>query len=250
MRVQRWVVLALLLLSALFCGMLYLVGLDAPEGVEQRRTLGIARMATGLIVIWIWLCGGLMYLYRDRIRARVLALGLNWRLGFVLFCILLACLEEAVTVTMTNLAPLFGAEVGEAYITASTNYLDVILFHSVVVFIPYFIVLAWILGRWDFSPFAVFLSFGIVGTLAEAIFAGNPGVVTGFPMWAFVYGLMVWLPVYCLPRDRGARPVGWLGHMVLPFAIFGLAMPLIVPIVYAITVVLGHPGIHFDPVAG
>jgi hypothetical protein len=38
--------------------------------------------------------------------------------------------------------------------------------------------------------------------------------------------------------------------MVLPFAIFGLAMPLIVPIVYGITVVLGHPGIHFDPVAG
>jgi hypothetical protein len=69
-------------------------------------------------------------------------------------------------------------------------------------------------------------------------------------MWAFVYGLMVWLPVYCLPQDRGARPVGWLGHMVLPFAIFGLAMPLIVPIVYGITVVLGHPGIHFDPVAG
>ncbi len=250
MRAQRWIVLALLVLSALFCGMLYLVGLDAPEGVEQRRALGIARMASGLILIWIWTCGALMYWYRDRIRVLVLASGLNWRLGFVLFCTLLACLEEAVTVTMTNLAPLFGSRIGEAYITASTNYLDVILFHSAVVFIPYFIVLAWLLGRWNFSPFAVFVSFGIVGTVAEAIFAGNLSVLVGFPMWAFVYGLMVWLPTYCLPQGRGARPVGLVGHLVLPFAIFALAMPLIVPIVYVISVVLGHPAIDFAEVGG
>ena len=85
---QRWLVLALLVLSALFCGMLYLAGFAAPKGPEQRRALGIARMATGLVVIWIWACGGLIYWYRDRIRARVQALGLNWRLGFVLSCTL------------------------------------------------------------------------------------------------------------------------------------------------------------------
>ena len=151
---------------------------------------------------------------------------------------------------MTNLAPLFGSRIGEAYITASTNYLDVILFYSVVVFIPYFIVLAWILGRYAFGPFAVFLSFGIVGTAAEAIFAGNIGVLIGFPMWAFVYGLMVWLPVWCLPDGRGAKPVGVVAHLVLPFAMLGLAMPLIVPIVRVISVVLGHPGIDFAPVGG
>jgi len=245
---QRWGIVILLLLTALFCGMLHVVGYAAPDGVERRTALGIARMATGLIVIWIMVCGGLMYLYRGRVRAWVLGLGLNWRVNwrvtFVLFCILLACLEEAVTVTLTNLAPLFGSRIGEAYITASTNYLDVILFHSVVVFIPYFIVLAWILGSWAFSPFAVFLSFGVVGTAAEAIFAGNTGVLVGFPMWAFVYGLMVWLPVWCLPEGRGARPVGVVAHLLLPFGIFGLAMPMIVPMVYVITVVLEHPGIH------
>lgn len=250
MTAPRWTVVALLVLSALFCGMLHMAGYNAPEGLEQRRALGIARMATGLIVIWIWICGALMFVYRDRIKARVLALNLNWRVTFVLFCILLACLEEVVTVTMTNLAPLFGSRIGEAYITASTNYLDVILFHSVIVFIPYFIVLSWLLGRYAFSPFAVFLSFGIVGTVAEAIFAGNLSAVVGFPMWAFVYGLMVWLPAYCLPPDRGARPVGALAHLVLPFAIFALAMPMIVPIVYVITVVLGHPSIDFPPIEG
>lgn len=246
---QRAVVVILLLLTTAVCGTLYLVGMDAAEGVDRRRALGIARMATGLVVIWIWLGGAAMYLWRDAIRARVRAVRLPWQMTFVLFCILMACLEEVVTVSMTNLAPLFGSRIGEAYITASTNYLDVILFHSVVVFVPYYIVLAWILGRYAYSPFAIFLSFGIVGTVAEAVFAGNPGVVLGFPMWAFVYGLMVWLPAFCLPQDRGARPVGTLAHLVLPIAIFGLAMPMIVPIVYVISTVLGHPGIDFAPVA-
>ena len=247
---QRVVTLTLLLLATLFCGMLHLVGYGVEDVVDRRRALGIARMATGLVVIWIWIGGAVMYHWRAEIRARVQAVGLNWRVKFVLFCIVMACLEEVVTVTMTNLAPLFGSQIGEAYITASTNYLDVILFHSVVVFIPYFIVLAWILGRWDFSPFAVFVAFGIVGTVAEAVFAGNPGVLVGFAMWAFVYGLMVWLPVWCLPEGRGARPVGVVAHLVLPFAIFGLAMPMIVPIVYVISVVLGHPGIDFAPQGG
>ncbi len=247
---HRVAVGVLVLLAALFCWMMYQVALDAPAGVDRRRALGIARMALGLAVVWIGIGGGLMVLGREAVRARVLALGWNWRVTFVLSCILLACLEEAVTVTLTNLAPLFGSRVGEAYITASANYLDVILLHSVVVFIPYFLVLAWILGRWDFSPFAVFLSFGIVGTAGEAIFAGNLGIVLGFAMWIFVYGLMVWLPVCCLPAGRGARPVGWGGHLVLPFAIFGLAMPMIVPMVYVISVVLGHPAIDFAPQGG
>ena len=112
----------------------------------------------------------------------------------MIFATLLACLEEAVTVTMTNLAPLFGSRIGEAFITASTNWLDVIAFHSVVVFVPYFIALALILTRYAVSPFAVFLSFGVVGTVSEAIFAGGIGPLAMFPMWAFVYGLMVWLP--------------------------------------------------------
>ena len=47
-------------------------------------------------------------------------------------CILLAMLEEVVTTSMTNCAPLFGVKIGEAYITASSNYFDVILRHSVV----------------------------------------------------------------------------------------------------------------------
>ena len=48
-------------------------------------------------------------------------------------------LDEVVTTTMTNCAPLFGMKLGEVYITASSNYLDVILRDSVVVFVPMFV---------------------------------------------------------------------------------------------------------------
>lgn len=67
-------------------------------------------------------------------------------------------------------APLLQVEpsIGKAYITASANYLEVVCFHSVVMFIPLFIAWACILSRYQFRPFAVFLLFGLTGTLAEA----------------------------------------------------------------------------------
>jgi hypothetical protein len=169
----------------------------------------------------------------------------------VLFATLLACTEEAVTVSMTNLAPLFGSRLGEAYITASTNYLDVIAFHSVVVFIPFFVVMALVLSRYRFSPFALFISFGLVGTGAEAVFAASPAAFAAFPLWCFVYGLMVWLPAFCLAdriaNRRGARHPGPLAHLLLAPAILILSLPLIAPLVYLIAVVLDHPAIDFAP---
>ena len=241
---QRAVIVTLLVLTVLVGGMLHLIGLNAETAQQARMANGIARMTTGLIVIWVFLGGGLMYFWRDRIAGVVRRIRLDERVKFTLFAVLLACLEEGVTVSMTNLAPVFGAAVGEAYITASGNYLDVIAFHSVVVFVPYFIVLPLILSRWAFSPFAVFLSFGVVGTLCEAIFAGNVGVVIGFPMWAFVYGLMVWLPTYCMTRPA-AQPVGWIGTFALAPAVFGLALPLVAVEAWVIIGLLGHPGMHF-----
>ncbi len=241
---QRAVIVTLLVLTVLVGGMLHLIGLNAETAQQARMANGIARMTTGLIVIWVFLGGGLMYFWRDRIAGVMRRIRLDERLKFTLFAVLLACLEEGVTVSMTNLAPVFGAGVGEAYITASGNYFDVIAFHSVVVFVPYFIVLPLILSRWAFSPFAVFLSFGVVGTLCEAIFAGNVGVVIGFPMWAFVYGLMVWLPTYCMTRPA-AQPVGWIGTFALAPAVFGLALPLVAVEAWVIIGLLGHPGMHF-----
>jgi hypothetical protein len=203
----------------------------------------VIMMGAGLIILWVALGGSLMFVFRNRIRQVVLGMRGDWRFKFVLFATLLALLEEAVTVSMTNLAPLFGVPVGAAYITASANYLDVVALHSVVVFIPMFMGWAFILNRWDFTPAQVFLLFGLTGTLAEVSFGGT-GQFAQIAMWTFVYGLMVFLPAYCIPAERGARPLRW----------WHFPLAVVLPIVFSIPVamVIGtlHPiPIHFPPIA-
>jgi hypothetical protein len=212
--------------------------------IHERITHAVVGMGCGLIVLWVFACGGLMLLFRNKIRLLVLRLPGAWPVKFVTFTILLAMLEEAITTTMTNLAPLFGVQVGEAYITASANYLDVILHHSVVVFVPWFIAWAWILTCYAFSPFWVFLLFGLNGLLAETLTFGLQNL-GGFAMWIFVYGLMVYLPAYSLPRRGKARMPGpW--HALLAFA-----GPFLLSIPWVLAVKLlapQHPDIHFSPI--
>lgn len=199
-------------------------------------------MATGLTLIWIVLGGSLMWRIRDSARDFVRRIPLPWALKFILFCTLLALTEEAVTVSMTNLAPVFGVPVGAAYITASANYLDVVTLHSVVVFVPMFIAWAWMLRRWDFSPRAVFLLFGLTGFLAEAQFAGSLNLLQA-PFWIFIYGLMVWLPAYSLEARDGVKPSRWGQAAVAVFLPFVFAIPV------ALLVGLLHPvSIHFPPI--
>jgi hypothetical protein len=202
----------------------------------------IIGMTWGLVLLWV-VCGGLLMRYcRDAVRERAQGWPLGWRAKFVLMAVGLALLEEAVTVSMTNLAPLFGVRMGEAYITASADYLDVVLFHSVIVFVPMFAAWAWLLSRWEFSPAAVFLLFGISGTLAESISFGAQSLLN-LGLWTFVYGLMVYLPAYCVPAARNAQPPRF----------YGCAVAVILPILCAIPVALVvgsiHPtSIHFAPI--
>ncbi len=199
-------------------------------------------MGTGLVVLWVGVCGVLMYRLRDRVRSLARAAPVDWRVTFVAMATLLALVEEAITTGMTNLAPLFGVPLGAAYITASANYLDVVCLHSVVVFVPMFVAWAAMLRRVDFSPNAVFILFGLTGTLAEAGFGGAKAFAEA-GMWIFVYGLMVYLPAYCAPDARGGRPPRWWHY---PLAV-------VLPFVFAIPVaaVIGalHPvSIHFPPI--
>ena len=201
----------------------------------------INSMTWGLILLWIVLGGLLTLRFRDAIRQRILAINWNWRVKFVLMCVALALVEEAITVTMTNLAPFFGVRAGEAYITASADYLDVVLFHSVIVFVPMFIAWAWLLSRYNFSPNAVFLLFGLTGTLSEMISFGLGNLIMiGF--WTYVYGLMVYLPAYSIPADRSARPPRFYHYLL------ALVLPTICSIPVALIVISIHPvGIHFAP---
>lgn len=209
-----------------------------------RATLA---MGWGLIFLWVLIGGTLMHRFRDRIRVKILAIPLDWRLKFILFATILVLIEEAITTTMTNLAPLFGVRTGEAYITASTNYWDVIALHSVVVIVPMFVGWALILSRYDFSPFEVFLLFGMTGTLAECSFGLKH--ITEFAMWIFIYGLMVYLPSYSLPADRKKRTPNWWHYplaVVAPFAFIPIVpLPLIAGLLAP-----HHPSIHFPPISG
>jgi hypothetical protein len=196
-------------------------------------------MGSGLVLLWNVLGGILMYHNRDRVKRFMTSVPGWWPVKFVLFGMMLALAEEAVTTTMTNLAPFFGVPVGKAYITASANYLDVVCFHSVVVFVPWFIGWAWMLSRWDFHPTLVFLLFGLTGTFAETGFM--PQKLGEIGMWVFVYGLMIYLPAYCVPAGRGARPPRWWHYPLAVFLPF-LFMVLLLPFG------LIKPYLHPDPV--
>src|SRR5262245_27909074 len=85
---------------------------------HNHRIRAVIGMAWGLIVLWVFVGGSLMHTFRQPICSMVGRIQLDWRLKFILFCTLMAMTEEAITTSMTNLAPLFGVKVGEAYITA------------------------------------------------------------------------------------------------------------------------------------
>jgi len=78
--------------------------------------------------------------------------------------------------------------------------------------------------------------------LAEMTFGGFQHY-TEYPMWTFVYGLMMYLPAYCLPADRGARKPG-LGAYLLTQIIPGVAAGPVAAIIMHF-----HPvKIHFPPI--
>jgi hypothetical protein len=212
-RITRWMLIAIGIYSAILVSFLNLVILNS-DNVKDRA---IFLMADGMILLWIIVGGSLTPMLRRRLVPKLAAIPIDWRLRFVLLCTAMALIEEVITTTMTNLAPLFGSTPEEAHITASTNYFHVVLCHSVVLFVFMFVVWAWMLSRWDFSPLKVLLLFGITGSLAEATI--NPtSLIGGF--WVFVYGLMVYLPACTVPRNRGARPLRWWHYPVAVFLPF------------------------------
>ena len=237
--VPFWLI-ALMAMCALWgAAVLSLVTIGAWH-VPSHRALML--MADGLACFWIVIGGVLQYRYRDRAADLLRRLPLSRAAGFVLFATAMALLEEAVTTTMTNLAPVLGVPMGQAYITASANYFDVVLGHSVIVFVPMFAAWAWLLSRYDFRPAEVFLLFGLTGTLAEAGTFGLQNLANaGF--WIWVYGLMVWLPAYALPRRPPApRPRAW--HY--PLAVI---LPIVCAIPVVLVVIRLHPmSVHFPPI--
>jgi hypothetical protein len=243
-RIQRAQTLFVAALASWLLVTMSLVTIVTWSHPHLRATIA---MAWGLIILWVLIGGTLMRCFRDRIRSAVQAVKVDWRLKFILFATALILIEEALTTTMTNLAPIFGVKLGEAYITASTNYWDVIALHSVVVIAPMFVGWALILSRYDFSPFEVFLLFGMTGTLAECSFGLKH--LGEFAMWIFIYGLMVYLPGYCVPADRKKRSPRWWHYPLAVVAPF-VCIPIVPLPLIAGLLAPHHPRIHFPPITG
>ena len=235
-RITRWLLIAIGIYSAVLVSFLNLVILNSDK-VKDRA---IFLMADGMILLWIIVGGSLTPMLRKWLVPRITTIPIDWRVRFVLFCTAMALIEEVITTTMTNCAPLLGTTPDEAHITASTNYFVVVCFHSVVVFVPMFIAWALMLGRWEFSPLKVLLLFGITGSIAEA--GMNPAnLIGGF--WLFVYGLMVYLPACTVPQGRGARPLRWWHY---PLAV---VLPIIaaIPVVPVVVLLRQWLGIEMFP---
>lgn len=241
-RRASWFVRALVWLFGVWAVNIALFFLLATLTSPDPVTRAIAGMALGLFLFWIVLGGALTLLLRKRVRSVLRRFDAHWRIAFVVFATVLALLEEAVTTTMTNAAPLWGVIVGKAYITASANYLEVVLYHSVIVFVPMFIAWAWLLRRYAFSPAAVFVLYGCAGALAEAGTFGAQNLA-GLGFWVYVYGLMIYLPVCAVPPDRGARKPGvWA-------CLLALILPILAAIPVALTILALNPPQHaFAPI--
>jgi len=204
----------------------------------------IVRMSFGVVLLWIVCGGGLMYYYREFLRVQVQRIALGRRTVFVISATVLALIEESITTTMTNLAPLLGSNIGETYITASTNYLDVVLFHSVIMFIPFFVGLAYVYDRYQLSPIGTFWLFGILGLLLEVVYGGVSALGNAV-FWIFVYGLMVYIPAYSLYIPNNTQSLPWWRYPIAFCLTIIIAVPQVVILFLIITQVLGHPLIHF-----
>jgi hypothetical protein len=200
----------------------------------------IVLMGATLLLVWCLIGGLLMRRFRDPFVRLVQRIPVGWRTKFVLLCIVFALLEEAITTGLTNLAPCFGGVTEAARITASKNYLEVVCLNSVVVFVPSFILWAVMLSFFDFAPVEVMLLYGLTGWLMELVTFGpqNWGMVG---MWAFVYGLMVWLPACTVPKGRRVRPVRWWYWPPAVVVLLFAGVPF-VPVVFLVRWLLGYTG--------
>jgi len=226
----------LILLFAIWCVAVYTLFAIAALASGDPKMRAMLGMVSGLLLLWVVIGGSIMYLLRDRVKAFVRKIPGSWWLKFILFCIVLALAEEAVTTTMTNLAPFFGVKMGEVFITASANYIEVVTQHSVVAFVPMFVAWALLLSRYKFRPGSVFVLWGLTGVLAETISFGVQNLLmTGF--WVFVYGLMAWLPAYTLPEERMARTPKWYHYPLAVVAPILLMVPLYIVAIVIIGII-------------
>jgi hypothetical protein len=229
-RLLKFYAVWLVAFHALF--MIAMLSVGDPYGIA------IMGMGTGLLVIWVVIGGLIQRRVREPLRLRMRDNPGRPVLKFFLFATLMVCLEEAVTTAMTNTAPLYGFSPYEAFITASPNYLEVIALHSVVVFLPHYLVWGLLLKRYQFHPAWVVILYGLTGLLCEGIAFGWEQNLPMFAFWTFVYGLIVYLPAYAINFGDDRKRPGVGAYVLALVGPFLMSIPWTL-LVIAIRVALG-----------
>jgi hypothetical protein len=146
-RIIKTILIALAVWGLLSFAVVFWVILIGSENTDERAVI-----LEGGSLIFLWcIAGGLSFkCFKHPLITNMQRIAIPWGLRFVVFCILFAMLEEAVTTSLSNLAVHFLGASMKGIITASLNYWEVIGLHSVVVFVPMFIVWVFLLRRLDF----------------------------------------------------------------------------------------------------
>lgn len=211
---------------------------------DNQRLRAVMGMALGLLWLWVVFVGGALYTFRRRISTWFEPHTASVRGRFACFAsmaVALACVEEAIACAMTASAPLYGVPVGRAYITATTDYLDLIGLHSVVAFVPAILLWAWATSRRRFAPAWVAIFFGLFGLGGETI-AFGPQSLSNAGFWVLVYGTMVFLPAFLVAERQPATPSArWWSYPLLMAGGWVAAAPV------AIVLSRVHAVQHFPP---
>ena len=162
---------------------------------ENPKGFAIISLAIGLFFLWGVCCGFVMYKLKLPFKRYYETHEISPFVVVSIGGIFLALVEEAIATLMTNMAPLFGFSTDEVFITASSNYIEVVTRHSVIVFVPWFIAWAFILQKYSIRPNLVLILFGITGLLAESLTFGLQNLLQ-FGFWIIIYGLMIYLPAF------------------------------------------------------
>ena len=229
-KIGFWIIRIILIFGIIF-QLLLLLFISTNSEVDKNSKAILFMGFFALWIFWIGIFGTLMHIFRDKIKNFIEKFNNYWKITFILFCTSLALIEEIITVTTTNLYWLFGGEYGKAYITASNNYFEVIFLHSVIVFWPSYLFWSWWLSKYDFHYNWVFLLYGISGVFSEMTLVGFQAIIAS-GMWIHVYGLFIYLPAYCIPKNREVIKPSWYHYLLTQILPIFFQLPIILLVSY------------------
>lgn len=190
----------------------------------SRIELAIVTMGFGLLVIW-----GVFLAFVQKALIKAIKPKRFKVIKYIVFMMLwittMALIAEMVSTLMTQTAYLWNLSPREAFITASPNYIEVVTRHSVIVFLPQFMMITLLNYRYQFKPFHWFLMYGFVGYINEWLAFGTAALWVSIPYWIIIYGWMVYLPTHGIIPENNRLTVRFYHYFLAIILIVLVSIP-------------------------